>query len=262
MRRFGAIYAKFLTSSIQRDLEFKANFFANVAQNILWISFFVFLLRVVFTNTSSVAGWTEGSAYVLAATVFFTYSFCIMVFSVNLMEIPEKVRKGTLDFDLLKPVDSQFLVSIRKFHFDEFGTVLGGLIILIVGLNMLDVVPTFANTLMYIVMCICAVLLFYSLQFALMTLGIWLVRVDNLWALGEMIYYVARFPVDIFRSPFRLILTYYIPIAFIATEPTRMLLGQSSWAAPLWAIGWTAAALLVSRAFWRFASRHYTSASG
>ena len=194
------VYKRFFVSSIQRELEFKANFFANVAQNILWIAFFVLLLKIVYTNTSNVAGWSEGDSYVLAATVFFTYALLIVFFSVNLMEIPEKVRKGTLDFDLLKPVDSQFLVSIRKFSFDEIGTILGGVVMLFVGLSLNGYSPSFLQVIVYVAMVGCAVVIFYSFQLIMMTLAIWLVRVDNLWVLGETVYYVARFPTDIFRT--------------------------------------------------------------
>ena len=261
MQRFLAIYKKFFASSVQRELEFKANFFANVAQNILWIAFFILLLKIIYTNTSSVAGWSEGDSYVLAATVFFTYSILIVFFSVNLMEIPEKVRKGTLDFDLLKPIDSQFLVSIRKFNLDELGTILGGLVMLAIGLNMTEHAPTFTQVAGYIFMLVCAILIFYSFQLILMTLAIWLVRVDNLWALGETVYYVARFPTEIFRAQLRTILTFFIPIAFIASEPTKVLLGRTSTVVALYALTWTIAALIVSRLFWRFAVSRYSSAS-
>ena len=256
------VYERFFTSSVQRELEFKANFFANVGQNILWIAFFILLLKIVYTNTSSVAGWSEGDSYVLAATVFFTYALLIVFFSVNLMEIPEKVRKGTLDFDLLKPVDSQFLVSIRKFSFDEIGTILGGVVMLVVGLSLNGASPSLLQGLAYVAMVGSAVLIFYSFQLIMMTLAIWLVRVDNLWVLGETVYYVARFPTDIFKSQLRVVLTYYIPIAFIASEPTKVLLGRAP-AATLWiSLLWMAAFLVVSRLFWRFAVNRYSSASG
>lgn len=261
MRRLFEVYKRFFTSSIQRELEFKANFFANVAQNILWIAFFILLLKIVYTNTASVAGWSEGDSYVLAATVFFTYALLIVFFSVNLMEIPEKVRKGTLDFDLLKPVDSQFLVSIRKFSFDEIGTILGGVVMLFVGLSLNGYDPTLMQAGTYVFMLICAVLIFYSFQLIMMTLAIWLVRVDNLWVLGETVYYVARFPSDIFKAQLRVILTYYIPIAFIASEPTKVLLGRTSPNGALIALAWTVAFLVISRMFWRFAVNRYSSAS-
>lgn len=259
MRRLFPIYKKFFTSSIQRELEFKANFMANVVQNVLWIAFFILLLKIVYTNTTTVAGWSEGDSYVLAATVFFTYATLIAFTSSNLMEIPEKVRKGTLDFDLLKPVDSQFLISIRKFNFDEIGTIIGGIVMLFIGLSMNGHVPSFLQVGFYLMMCVCAVLIFYSFQLMMMTLGIWLVRVDNLWVLGEMVYYVARFPMDIFRSPLKIILTYYIPIALIASEPTKVLLGRAPLGTIGYATAWTIVFLAISRLFWRYAISKYSS---
>ena len=259
--RYLKIYRSFLRSSVQRELEFKANFFLNIVQNLLWVAFFVFLLKVVYSNTPSVAGWTEGDSYVLSATIFFTYAVLIMLTSANLMEIPEKVRKGTLDFDLIKPVDSQFIVSIRKFHFDEFGTILGGFVMLVIGLSIGHHVPDAAQWVTYALMCACAVAIFYSFQFMLMTLGIWLVRVDNLWVLGETVYYIARFPIDIYRAPIRILLTYYIPIAFIAAQPTLVLLSRRPLTDSLYSIAWAVVFFIISRLFWKFALSKYSSAS-
>jgi ABC-2 type transport system permease protein len=225
------------------------------------VAFFVFLLKVVYSNTSSVAGWSEGDSYVLSATIFFTYATLIMLASANLMEIPEKVRKGTLDFDLIKPVDSQFLVSIRKFHFDEFGTILGGVVMLVIGLVTANALPGILEWCAYLLMCACAVAIFYSFQFMLMTLGIWLVRVDNLWVLGETVYYIARFPIDIYRAPIRTLLTYYIPIAFIAAQPTLVLLGRRPATDIFVSLSWTVAFFVFSRLFWKFALSKYSSAS-
>jgi len=255
------VYRSFFVSSFQRELEFKANFIAQIAQNFLWIAFFVLLLRIVYTNTASVAGWSEGDSYVLAATIFFTYSTLIAFTFANLMEIPEKVRKGTLDFDLIKPVDSQFLISVRKFNFDEIGTVIGGIVMLAIGLAMNGHLPTVIQSLTYIALLVCAVLIFYSFQLMMMTLGIWLVRVDNLWVLGEMVYYVARFPIDIFRSPLKVILTYFVPLAFIASVPAQVLLGRASPRLLAFGLLWALFFLTISRAFWRFAVNRYSSAS-
>lgn len=261
MPRLLRIYRQFLRSSLQANLEFKANFYANLVQNVLWVAFFILLLKIVYTNTTSVAGWSEGDSYVLAASVFFTYSTLIAFTSSSLMEMPEKVRKGMLDFDLLKPVDTQFLVSVRKFNFDEFGSIASGFVMLAVGLSMVGHVPTLVQAAAYIAMLAFAVLIFYSFHLIIMTLGIWLVRVDNLWVLGETIYSIARFPMDIFRSPLKTILTFYIPIAFVATVPTQVFLGRAPLIMVAYAALWAAAFLWISRSFWKFALSQYSSAS-
>jgi ABC-2 type transport system permease protein len=57
------------------------------------------------------------------------------------------------------------------------------------------------------------------------------------------------------------VLTFVVPIAFMTTFPAAVLLGRLDWQY-LWIGCALAAVLLVGSArFWRFALRHYTSAS-
>ena len=94
-----------------------------------------------------------------------------------------------------------------------------------------------------------------------MTSGVWLVRVDNLWVLTESATQVARFPMDIYELGLRRLLTFVVPLGFIATMPSSQLVRQVQWNMVTMGLTWALVALLASRWFWRFALRHYTSAS-
>lgn len=260
MRRYWRIYRTFFTSSLVRELEFKANFLAKIVQNLLWITFFLLILMVIYRNTQTIGGWGRGEAFVLAATVFLMNAI-VNAFFFSLTEIPQHVRMGTLDYVITKPVDTQFWISARRFNFDQIGTIFAGIVMVAVGVIQTAVHPSFLQWICYGLMLACAIAIFYSFNLLLMTTGIWLVKVDNLWVLGETITSVVRFPIDIFPFSVRRAFTFIVPLAFLATIPTRQLtrgiepsmvgLGM------LWALG----ALLVSRTFWRFALRHYSSAS-
>jgi ABC-2 type transport system permease protein len=103
--------------------------------------------------------------------------------------------------------------------------------------------------------------MFYALNLTLMTTAIWWVRVDNLWVLGDTIMQMCRFPVNIYSRQMQLTLTYILPLAFIATIPTRQLVVGLD--LPMVGLGllWAAAALVISRLFWLYAMRQYSSAS-
>jgi ABC-2 type transport system permease protein len=95
----------------------------------------------------------------------------------------------------------------------------------------------------------------------MMTLGIWLVRVENLWVLSDVFVQVARFPTDIFDQILRRLFTYILPIAFLATIPTKTLLGKLEPGFIIFATFWALGFFLFSRFFWRFALKSYASAS-
>jgi ABC-2 type transport system permease protein len=260
VRRYWQIYRTFFTSSLARELEFRANFFAKVLQNAIWIFFFLMILFVIYRNTDNVAGWRRGDALVLAATVFLMNSvFTAFFFSLN--EIPQHVRQGTLDFIITKPVDTQFWISIRKFEFGQIGTFLAGVVMVIIGVTSSGLHPGPLAWLGYVSLAVSSLVIFYSFNLMLMTSGIWLVRVDNLWVMGETLTQIARFPIDIYSAGLQRIFVYFVPLAFIATIPASEL--KDGFNGPMVALGavWALAFFVAARAFWRFALTHYTSAS-
>lgn len=260
MRRYARVYRAFFTSSFARELEFRVNFFAKVAQNAVWLAFFLMIVLVVYRNTDSVAGWTRGEALALGATWFLMNSL-VSAFAFSLMEVPEHVRRGTLDFIITKPVDAQFWISLRRFSFDQIGMVVVSLAVIVYAANTGVAAPSLAQWAAFSVLAACSALLAYAFNLFLMTFGIWLVRVDNLFVLSETVTGIARFPLDIYNSTLQKMLTYGFPLAFLATIPVRQLVDGVD--GPMVAVGvaWAAGATLITRLFWNFALTRYTSAS-
>jgi len=226
----------------------------------MWIFFFLMILFVVYGKTNSIAGWDKGDAFVLAATVFIMNAV-FNAFFFSLQEIPSQIRLGTMDFVVTKPMDTQFWVSTRKFNFDQVGTAIAGCIMVAVGIHLANVHPGPLQWLAFILLTACSITIFYAFNLALMTTAIWLVRVDNLWVLGESLVGVARYPVDIYGSGLRQILTFVVPLAFLATVPARQLVRGFDISAVAEGLVWALAVLALSRLFWRRAMRSYSSAS-
>jgi ABC-2 type transport system permease protein len=258
--RYWKIYRTFFVTSFRRELEFRANFFAKIFQNLMWTFFFVMILLVVYRNTDSVAGWSRGEAFILASTLFLMEALTTAFFP-SLQEIPTQVRMGTLDFVVSKPVDSQFWISTRRFNFDQIGTLLAGFAMLAIGISSTNLHPGPLAWAAFGLLALSSVVIYYSFLLALMTSGIWLVRVDNLWVLGESVKQVARFPLDIYSLGLQRILTFVVPMAFLATVPARQLVNGFDPIMLAVGLAWGLTAFWLSRRFWRFAMRHYGSAS-
>ncbi len=222
--------------------------------------FFVLVVLVLYANAESVAGWNRGEAFVLASTCFVLGSV-MSAFFMSVAEIPSQVRLGTLDTVIAKPVDTQFWVSMRRFNFDQLGSLIAGAGMLVYGVLTSGSQPSLAQWAAYLALAVAATLLYYSLNLAMMTLGIWLVKVDNLWVLGETAMQVARFPLDIYNTFLQKLLIFYIPLGFLATVPARQL--TKGLDLPMVGLGlfWSLLSLAFARWFWRFALRHYSSAS-
>jgi ABC-2 type transport system permease protein len=182
-------------------------------------------------------------------------------FFLSIQEIPQQVRQGTLDFVITKPIDTQFWISTRKFNFDQIGTLFAGVVMIILGVLTAGLHPGILAWLSYIVLIFASLTIFYSFILMLMTTGIWLVRVDNLWVLGESLTQISRYPIDIYGSAMARFFTFAVPLAFIATIPSNQL--RSGFDPKMLFLGvlWAVIFFTCARLFWRFALRHYTSAS-
>lgn len=261
LRFYLRLYRAFLRTSVVREMEFRANFWAKMFYNAIWLGFFLATLKIIYRHTESIAGWTEPEALVLASTLYFIDALISTFFYFGLSELPAMVRQGTLDFVLFKPVDSQFWISLRRINLDQLGSLAVSVLLGGYALFRLGYAPSLGNVAIYLAMVLTGVLIFYSFHFMMMTLSIWLVRVDNLWVLSEVFAQIGRFPTDVFDAVLRRVFTYVLPVAFLATIPSKALLGKASLGVLVFAVVWGVVFFVAGRVFWRFALRSYTSAS-
>jgi len=161
----------------------------------------------------------------------------------------------------LRPVYSQFLVSLRTLKPAELVNVLVGLALTVYAGNLSGVRWSLINISEALLFGACGLMVLYAIWFLIVTCAFWLVQVDTLDELFFSVSQAAGYPVDFFQGGVRTLLTYVVPVAFATTFPTQALLGRAD--AHLLPVGFllTAVALLATHLFWRFATRSYSSAS-
>jgi len=265
MRRHLRLYAAFWRNCIRQVVEYRANFFSNVATNFGWLFTLILFLKLIYRNTQAVAGWTEPEMFILVGTYSVLRGITDTIFYNNLSQLPEQMRLGTMDFVLLRPVNSQFFMSLRYVGLDNLGQLVGAVGVLVYGLTQNHVHVTPSGLGAYVFLMICAVMIFYSVSLLVMTLSFWLIKLENLFILLDTFYSMARTPIDVFRAFGRgpqFLLTYIIPIAFFAAMPVKGLFGRltdpSIMAA---AVGLSVVFFILSTLFWQYACRSYASAS-
>jgi ABC-2 type transport system permease protein len=184
-------------------------------------------------------------------------------FFVNVANIPELVRTGKLDSLLVLPLDSQFVVSTKQFGLDSIVNALVGMAVVIFSLQRLHITPGSMAIALYLVALGFGVAIHYSIMLSLAAVSFWIVRAQGLVYGYFNFLNIARYPDVIFPQVFRWIFGWIVPVIIVANIPARLLiksLGQPAWLMfHLIAAGSLAA--LLSRAFWRWALQHYSSAS-
>jgi len=70
-----------------------------------------------------------------------------------------------------------------------------------------------------------------------------------------------RFPMIAYPPAYQFFFTFIIPVAFLTTIPSEVLLNRTGFQSTAMAIGLAIGLLWISNRFWKFALRFYTSAS-
>ena len=153
------------------------------------------------------------------------------------------------------------MVSFRHFQTVQILQVLLGFAITAFGVAGVSATVTIASAAAFAVTLACGFVLIYALLLVLSTLAFWFVRVDNLLAIFWAFIDAGRFPVDIYPGWLRITMSTVVPVGIAVTVPAKAIVGLVDVQTVGLVLAATAAAWIVSRAFWQRGLRSYTGAS-
>ena len=261
LRKYLKVYTKFLYTSLASELEYKTNILLDLITAILSLIGSIFLLSIFFQNKSIIGGWEYEQALIIQGVYTILNGITNTWFNPNLTEIVKHVREGTLDFVLLKPIDSQFFISLKKLNPSGFLEIILGLFLLFYCIRINQITLNLSFLSLFMITLVCSICILYSLWFFISTTTIWFVKTWNATEVLRSFLYIGRFPLNSFSFSLRIFFSVFIPIAFITTIPSEVFLGLSQ----LWKILLEVIVAMVflfsSRKFWLFALKFYSSAS-
>ncbi len=259
--RYLRAYRACLRNCLARELEFRGHFILQVGSNLLWAFLSLTLASFIFRNVRAIGDWDLDRMVLLTGTFLLVMALTNFLFNANMVQLSLLVNRGDLDFVLVKPMSSQFLVSLRYVTFSELPATLVAAFYLISGVQRLNLQPGPLDVVIYLGLVASAIVCFYALWFMSVTLVLWTGRINNVAYLIMPIMDLGRVPTDVFSGPLRPFFTFVLPIALIATVPTRVLLGLLDPAVALYAPVLAAALLFLANRFWRVSLGRYSSAS-
>ena len=222
-------------------------------------------------------GWHKYEFFIFLATTWIVNSIVQAFFMPNAQEFSELIRTGNLDFALLKPIDTQFLVSFQRVEWSSLTNFLTGLALLVYSLSVLTTRSespldlSLASVILYPFYVLCGVAILYSLMISLAATSIWLGRNQSLYNFWFYITNFSRYPMEIYQHGWGMSLwftfTFVIPVLIVVNVPARILAQplrpRADWEWPLaaFAVFATVASLILSRLVFKKALGSYRSAS-
>ncbi len=262
------VFATFFRNSLLRELSFRSNFLITLVTRGFWFSVQIVMFDLIYRNVTEINDWTREEYFGFMATGMLVNAIVEAFFMPNCARFSELIRTGDLDFALLKPIDTQFLVSLEKMELAMITQIAFAVGLLVYSVSMAHHQVTLTELLMYLVLIASGVTFFYSLMIGLAAVSIFFGRNQGLLDFWFYVTIFARYPSGIYSgSPtaevFRFVFSYVLPILLVVTVPARVLLGKGL--EPTWLSSLTVVLALmtfvISRTVFHWSLRHYRSAS-
>ncbi len=256
---------RFWLTSLASEMEYRINFITATLYSVGQLAGSLFTINVLYARnyqfgaTAHDPGWSREASYLVIALFSMLDGITSSALSPNLSRIVGHVQRGTLDFILLKPLDAQVQLSTRNLSPWGFPNMIFGLgLAAYAGMRL--GLPWQAYPLGFAAILLSIVIL-YALWYMVATTTIWFTKVWNATEVLRAFVDAGKYPMSAYPLAVRFFLTFILPIAFLTTVPVELMRGIHG---PLF-LGVEAAIaaglLFVSRMFWDWAMRYYTSAS-
>ncbi|MST93944.1 MAG: hypothetical protein EXS33_01485 [Pedosphaera sp.] len=262
LARYWTIYVALWKTSVTRELGFKSNFILWIFVELLWFALQLSFIAVIYSHTDHIRDWTKWEVVLLMGASHFIQQIFLAFFLTNCVQLSELIRTGRLDFMLLLPVNTRFILSLRQVDLGGFVNAASALAVMIYAARQLQLSPGVAEVFGFLLLAGAGVIIHYSLMFLLACISFWTVKAQGfVWGYYNL-FNIARLPDSAFRGFFKSFFTFVLPMLLVANVPAKLLVNKlSSPSEMLLLLGMSAACLLVSEIGWRGSVRRYTSAS-
>src|SRR6185437_14786371 len=222
-RRYLGIYFALWKNSVTREMSFKANFLLWILVESLWFALQLSFMFVIYSHTDHIGTWTKWQVVMLLGGSYFIQRAFHAFFLVNCTNLSELIRTGKLDFLLLLPVNTRFIVSLRQVDLGAFVNAGSALAVMFYAGKQLHLSPSLAQMAGFLLLAMAGILIHYSLMFLLASTSFWTVRAQGIvWGYYNL-FNIARLPDEAFRGWFRAVFTFAVPMLLVANVPVKLL---------------------------------------
>ncbi|MBN2548081.1 MAG: ABC-2 family transporter protein [Anaerolineales bacterium] len=253
----------FIRASFQEEAAYRANFWISLFYSLLNLGTGVLGVAVLFNQVETLRGWTFAGTLALLGVYLIASALRNLVIGPSLEALAGmdgEVWQGTLDFTLLRPIDIQFLASLRRWRIFSLFDLLLGTGVLVAALAQLEKPITLAQLGIFLLALAAGIAILYAILLAFTALVFWSPGVLFTW-IFDSLFQMARYPVGLYPGWLRLVLTWIVPVGMITTVPAEALSGTLTPGSLAAAVALAVALVTGASVFFRLGLRRYASAS-
>jgi ABC-2 type transport system permease protein len=255
------LLSAFLKVNIQMSLAYRADTVVNILLNLMWLGWELLSLGIIFSNTETIGGWGFGELIALLGVFRLVHTLMIALIWPNTEKFNQSIRDGSMDYTLLQPINSMFLVTFSRITVWRAWDLILAAILIIVGVNMSGETASLLNILTFLLLTVSGGIIIYSLWIVLIALTFWFTKFDNNVTILQALLDAGRYPVTVYPVWLRILVTFVIPIAVATTVPLQGLRGDLTLSRVLMFVAIGIISFLIASQVWKRGLKQYSGAS-
>lgn len=255
------IWWEFFKISWMAEAEFRLNLFIRVFSDVIWYIAQLSVFEVVFYHRPQIAGWDMPSMRVFMSILFLVDCWYMVLFQENLEAASSLVRKGELDFLLVKPINSQFMFSFRRVNAVYLINLVIVVAYLLWSLKQLGTDVSRLQIFVSLLLMICGLGILYCLRFFFAGLNILFVNASSLTYVWYQFYRLGTRPHALYPAWLRWAILTVLPVGMIASVPATSLVHGLDWKIAVLSPILSIFLVYLSSLYWNYILKSYASAS-
>ena len=184
-----------------------------------------------------------------------------MFFSKNFDRFSHVIQYGELDGLLIKPINTQFALSFWYISYHSIVRVLLSVFYTGFALSLAHISVNVESIALFLFAGLFGIIILYAVWYLVMTLIIWFPDVYNMVELLFAVDTLSRYPPQVLWTMRVAAFFIFFPMTLIVSVPTKVLLHTVTAVDMTILMGFAVVLFYLSKIFWLFALRYYTSAS-
>lgn len=255
------LLSAFFKVNVQMALAYRVDTAVNILLEILQLGWEILSLSIIFSNTQTLGGWNLGELIALLGVFHFVNALMFVLIWPNTEKFNTAVRDGTLDYTLLQPANSMFLVTFSRMVIWRVWDIVLGIVLIAVGINMSGRITSLTELASFLLLAATGSIILYSLWIVMIAATFWFTKFDNNVTILQALLDTGRYPATVYPFWLRMIITFLIPVAVATTIPLQALRGELVPLQILLYVVISAVSFLVASRVWKAGVKRYSGAS-
>lgn len=251
-----------MKNSLMSQLEYRTNFYTGIAMELGYFLAKIVYMIVIYKTNVPINGLTPDEVLVFFGTYMIATGPYAGLYMTNLYGIGRQVQTGELDLLLVKPVSTQFFLTLKRSDMALFTTdTVLGLAAVAAGVSRMGVTVDLWGILGYFGYLVSGSVIAYSMFLLPQVLAFRLVKTNALTGLVDSSWDFNNLPMGIYNRLIQQIGVFVLPIFVITNFPALYLLKKLEPLYAVWGIAGAAAWLALSSFLFNKGLKRYQSAS-